>query len=156
MARVKSRDTMPEKLLRRALRQAKISFRTCDSKLPGKPDIVLSSRRLAVFVDGDFWHGRQWASRKHASLEGQFTKSASRDYWLAKIRRKIARDLTNTAALLESGWKVARFWETDVTRDPQRCIEALTAESRADSRSLIPQRTIAEFFAGIGLMRYAF
>ena len=64
-------------------------------------------------------------SRKHASLEGQFTRSASRDYWLAKIRRNIARDLTNTGALLDKGWKVARFWESDVIRDPQRASKIL-------------------------------
>src|SRR6478672_1818446 len=107
MARVKSRDTAPEKLLRRALRKAGLRFRSCDTKLPGKPDFVLSARRLAIFVDGDFWHGRQWQTRKHASLEGQFTQSQSRDYWLAKIRRNMARDMANTAALLDKGWSVA-------------------------------------------------
>ena len=114
MARVKSRNTAPEKLFRGALRKAGLSFRSSNSKLPGKPDFVIPIRRLAVFVDGEFWHGRQWALRKHASLEGQFTQSASRDYWVAKIWRNIARDLTNTAALLDKGWKVARFWESDV------------------------------------------
>ncbi len=155
MARVKSRDTAPEKILRRALRKAGFRFRTCDPKLPGKPDIVIPSRRLIVFVDGDFWHGRQWRTRQHASLEGQFTKSQSREYWLTKIRRNMARDLKHTDSLLSSGWKVARFWETDVNRDPDGCIAALTNEM-ADARSLLPQRTVAEFFAGIGLMRYAF
>jgi len=155
MARVKSRDTAPEKILRRALRKAGFRFRTYDPKLPGKPDIVIPSRRLIVFVDGDFWHGRQFRTRRHASLEGQFTQSASREYWLTKIRRNMARDLKHTDALLCSGWKVARFWETDVNRDAESCIAALTDE-RADVRSLLPQRTIAEFFAGIGLMRYAF
>jgi DNA (cytosine-5)-methyltransferase 1 len=156
MARVKSRNTAPEKLFRGALRKAALSFRSSNSNLPGKPDFVIPVRRLAVFVDGDFWHGRQWALRKHASLEGQFTQSASRDYWLAKIRRNIARDLTNTAALLDKGWKVARFWESDVMRDPEACVAILNDESEPDARSMIPQRTVAEFFAGIGLMRYAF
>jgi DNA (cytosine-5)-methyltransferase 1 len=156
MARVKSRNTAPEKLFRGALRKAGLSFRSSNSNLPGKPDFVIPSRRLAVFVDGDFWHGRQWALRKHASLEGQFVQSASRDYWLAKIRRNIGRDLTNTAALLDKGWKVARFWESEVTRDPEACVAALGTEPEKNGRSLIPQRTVAEFFAGIGLMRYAF
>ena len=62
MARVKSRNTTPEKLLRRALRKAGMSFRTSNSKLPGKPDFAIRSKNLAVFIDGDFWHGRQWAS----------------------------------------------------------------------------------------------
>ena len=109
-----------------------------------------------MFVDGDFWHGRQWQTRKHASLEGQFAQSKSRDYWLRKIRRNMARDMANTAALLERGWKVARFWETDVNRDPDQCLQVLSNESGDSSLSLLPQRTVAEFFAGIGLMRYAF
>jgi DNA (cytosine-5)-methyltransferase 1 len=156
MARVKSRDTAPEKLLRRALRKAGLRFRSCDTKLPGKPDFVLSARRLAIFVDGDFWHGRQWQTRKHASLEGQFTRSQSRDYWLAKIRRNMARDMANTAALLDKGWSVARLWETDVNRDPDQCLRLLSTRTTADSLSLLPHRTVAEFFAGIGLIRYAF
>ena len=153
MARVKSRDTTPEKLFRRALRKTGVRFRSSDSKLPGKPDIVVPSRRLAVFVDGDFWHGRQWQLRRHASLEGQFTRSASRQYWLTKIRRNIARDLANTASLLDRGWSVASFWESDVHRDVDRCVGVLSEPPRP---SLIPDRTVAEFFAGIGLMRYAF
>ena len=156
MARVKSRGTAPEKLLRRALRKAGLRFRSHDPKLPGKPDFLLDARRLAVFVDGDFWHGRQWQTRKHASLEGQFAQSKSRDYWLRKIRRNMARDMANTAALLERGWKVARFWETDVNRDSDQCLQVLSNESGDSSLSLLPQRTVAEFFAGIGLMRYAF
>lgn len=156
MARVKSRDTGPEKLFQRALRKAGFRFRTYDSSLPGKPDFVIRSRRLAVFVDGDFWHGRQWRTRKHASLEGQFTKSVSREYWLKKIRRNMARDLSHTAALLADGWQVARFWETDVYRDPDGCVAALGKSEKAKALSLLPLRTVAEFFAGIGLMRYAF
>jgi DNA (cytosine-5)-methyltransferase 1 len=153
MARVKSRDTSPEKVFRSALRRAGLRFRSSDSKLPGKPDIVIPSRRLAVFVDGDFWHGRQWQLRHHASLEGQFTGSASRQYWLTKIRRNMARDLANTAALLDKGWTVARFWESDVHRDVDECVRALSAPPQVTSA---PDRTVAEFFAGIGLMRYAF
>ncbi len=159
MARVKSRNTAPERLFRGALRKARPFFSfICNTKLPGKPDFVIPIRGPPAPCSsiGEFWHGRQWALRKHASLEGQFTQSASRDYWLAKIRRNIARDLTNTAALLDKGWKVARFWESDVTRDPEACVAILSNESEPDARSVVPQRTVAEFFAGIGLMRYAF
>lgn len=153
MKRVRSRNTGPEMLFRRALRSAGIRFRSSDPNLPGKPDFVIPSRRLAVFIDGDFWHGRQWQTRRHASLEGQFENSSTRDYWLTKIRRNMARDLANTAALLDNGWGVARFWESDVERDIDACIQVLSAERRP---TRIPDRTVAEFFAGIGLMRYAF
>jgi DNA (cytosine-5)-methyltransferase 1 len=68
----------------------------------------------------------------------------------------MARDLTNTAALLAKGWRVARFWETDVSRNPEACVSVLDAPATESSLSAIPSRTVAEFFAGIGLMRYAF
>jgi DNA (cytosine-5)-methyltransferase 1 len=155
MARVKSRGTAPEQLLRRALRKAGLRFRSCDTKLPGKPDFVLPAQRLAVFVDGDFWHGRQWQTRKHASLEGQFAQSKSREYWLRKIRRNMSRDMDNTADLLNKGWSVARFWETEIHRNPDECLRLLSQAPDAGIGQL-PQRTVAEFFAGIGLMRYAF
>ena len=156
MARVKSRDTAPEKLLRSALRKAGLRFRSSPSTLPGKPDFVLPSRKLAVFVDGDFWHGRQWQMRKHASLEGQFANSPSRQYWLAKIRRNMARDLASTAALLARGWRVVRFWETHVYKDVAGCVQTLETAAPDPQVARLPERTVAEFFAGIGLMRYAF
>src|SRR5688500_14299990 len=126
MSRVKSRDTAPEIVFRGALRKAGIRFRTSNFSVPGKPDFVIPSRRLAIFIDGDFWHGRQWQTRRHASLEEQFTHSPSREYWLRKIRRNMARDLANTAALLDAGWTVARFWESDINRDPDACVAALS------------------------------
>jgi DNA (cytosine-5)-methyltransferase 1 len=153
MRRVKSRDTTPEKLFRRALRTARIRYRSHGSNLPGKPDVLIPSQRLAVFIDGDFWHGRQFQLRHHASLEGQFTNIATRQYWLAKIRRNMARDLANTASLLDAGWKVARFWESDVNRDAEACVRALSGPPRP---TRVPDRSVAEFFAGIGLIRYAF
>jgi len=143
-------------LFRRALRKAGLSFRTSNAKLSGKPDFTIRSKNLAVFIDGDFWHGRQWALRKHASLEDQFARSATAGYWLTKIRKNIARDLTNTGILLERGWNVARFWEADLNRDPEQCVDTIAADPLPNPCSRIPQRTVAEFFAGIGLMRYAF
>src|SRR5258708_19625585 len=92
MRRVRSRDTTPELLLRRALWAAGLRFRTCSTTLPGKPDIVIHSKRMAIFIDGDFWHGGQWRRRRLASLDDQFRQTESRAYWLGKIRRKIAPD----------------------------------------------------------------
>src|SRR5262245_31898594 len=99
MRRVRSRGTAPELLLRKALRAAGMRFRVCPPNLPGKPDILIPAKRLAVFIDGEFWHGGQWRKRKLAALEDQFQRTESRAYWLAKIRRNMARDCRSTAAL---------------------------------------------------------
>src|SRR6266851_3085879 len=106
MRRVRSRDTQPEVAFRRALWAQGLRFRLYSKTLPGKPDIVLSSKRLAIFIDGDFWHGGQWRRRSLTSLEEQFEGTKSKDYWLAKIRRNADRDCRATAELLSAGWRI--------------------------------------------------
>src|SRR5579864_4142331 len=154
MRLVRSRDTTPELLLRKALRAAGLRFRTYAANLPGKPDIVIESQRLAIFIDGDFWHGGQWRRRRLTSLEEQFRQTESRAYWLRKIRRNMDRDCRATAALIESGWTVFRLWESEVRSDIEQCTTKIL---NAGSKSLraFPGKTFAEFFAGIGLMRCA-
>src|SRR5947207_3379197 len=155
MRRVRSRDTTPELLLRKALWAAGLRFRTCSTTLPGKPDIVIHSKRLAIFIDGDFWHGGQWRRRRLVSLEDQFRQTESRDYWLRKIRRNMDRDCRAAAALLDSGWRVVRLWESEVLADVDHCVEKILKPRPVDAPSLAPRKTFAEFFAGIGLMRCA-
>jgi DNA (cytosine-5)-methyltransferase 1 len=154
MRRVRSQDTAPEMLLQKALRGAGVRFRTSVANLPGKPDIVIPSKRVAVFIDGDFWHGGQWRRRKLASLDDQFRQTASRAYWLRKIRRNMDRDCKVSAALLAGGWSDVRLWEGDTLRDDAGSVERVMS---AGDRSLraVPSKTFAEFFAGIGLMRCA-
>ena len=96
-----------------SLRKLGLRFRTNVSSLPGCPDLVFDGVLLVVFVDGDFWHGRDWPAL-HARLE----KRANPGYWIPKIARNIERDAEQTAALENAGWRVLRFWETDVLRDP--------------------------------------
>lgn len=116
-SRVKSRnrrvDTLHEVLLRSHLWRLGLRFRKNVTTLPGKPDIVFPGAKVAVFCDGDFWHGRDWQSRQEKLSRG--TNSA---YWLAKIASNIERDARNTALLKRAGWRVIRLWETDVKRDP--------------------------------------
>src|SRR5712691_9781044 len=154
MRLVRSRDTTPELLLRKALGAEGLRFRTCAANLPGKPDIVIESKRLAIFIDGDFWHGGQWRRRRLTSLEEQFRQTESRGYWLRKIRRNMDRDCRATAALIESGWQVVRLWESEVRSDVERCITKILSAGGKSLRA-IPAKTFAEFFAGIGLMRCA-
>lgn len=159
MRRVASSDTQPEQMLRKALWRHGLRYRICHDQLPGKPDIVLVSRRLVIFVDGDFWHGGQYLRRGFGSLEEQFAHSSKREYWVRKIGRNVRRDLATTLQLLESGWRVIRFWESDLRRELDTCVQivlsCLAADRKSQGTGHFPRANAAEFFAGIGLMRLA-
>lgn len=159
MKKVRSRDTEPEMLFRKALWDQGVRYRICPRDVPGKPDIIIRSKKLAIFIDGDFWHGGQWSRRKLLSLESQFSRSKSRDYWLTKIRKNMERDCRSTAALMSEGWTVLRFWESDIKKNLDKCI-SITSDvfnnvPKNTAFSFAPQKTFAEFFAGIGLVRLA-
>lgn len=111
----RSSDTAHEKLLRSALWRRGLRFRKNLATLPGKPDIVFTAARVAVFCDGDFWHGRNW--RK---LSRQLRRRANAAYWRHKIRTNMLRDLGITQLLTDQGWYVIRIWEGDVNADPER------------------------------------
>src|SRR5437660_12578016 len=78
----RARNTKPELLLRRALRKRGVRYELYERGLPGKPDIVLRQCRIAIFCDGDFWHGRRWAERRK-----ELRRRASATYWIAHISR---------------------------------------------------------------------
>ena len=123
MRRVKSRDTTPEIAFRKALWARGVRYRLHDIRLPGKPDIVVPRAKLAIFIDGDFWHGNQWRKRGHASLEAQFVASPRAEYWVGKITRNVQRDRLNTERLVAEGWRILRFWESDIKVNLDGCIE---------------------------------
>jgi DNA (cytosine-5)-methyltransferase 1 len=160
MRKVHGKDTTPELALRRALWARGLRYRVNATELPGKPDIVIPSARLVIFVDGDFWHGNQFRKRKLNALEEQFRETATKTYWLTKIRRNMTRDATHTSVLLSQGWSVLRFWESQLRADLEGCVAMVARvverggeNTQARLASRLPQRAVAEFFAGIGLMR---
>ena len=157
MRRVRSWKTTPELTVRRLLRKNGIRFSGRNTNLPGKPDITLREPKVAVFVDGDFWHGRQWSTRGHASIEAQFNGSKTSNYWVQKIRRNMDRDCKATTDLVKDGWRVIRLWESDIHKNPEKCIrtimQAADLPSTYDEFAHVAEKTCAEFFAGIGLMR---
>ncbi len=120
MSAVRGRDTEPERLLRSALHRCGLRFRLEGKALPGRPDIVFRRVRVAVFVDGDFWHGGGWKARGFESFEAQFT-SVRAPFWLEKIRGNVERDMRVNEQLRELGWKVVRVWESDVRKSPDQC-----------------------------------
>lgn len=104
MARVKSKDTAPEKALRRILTGLGVRYRLHRKDLPGNPDLVMPGRKLAIFVHGCFWHG-------HDCARGSRKPKANAAYWTAKIDRNRARDEAGLAALTAAGWRVVTIWE---------------------------------------------
>jgi len=157
MRKVRASDTTPEMKFRKALWAEGLRYKPNSAKLPGKPDVVLAAHKTVIFIDGDFWHGGQWRRRKLAALEDQFQQTTSKDYWLKKIRRNMRRDCAVTAELMSQGWTVVRFWESDIRSDLERCVETtlrvLDGKLKPSVMSVAPQKTFAEFFAGIGLVR---
>ena len=109
----RKRDTTPELSLRRALWKRGLRYRLHVPDLPGRPDIVFRRSRVVVFCDGDFWHGKDWRSRRRRLKRGHNAR-----YWVNKIRRNIQRDRNVSAALEAQGWHVLRFWEADILSDP--------------------------------------
>lgn len=105
-------DTGPERMLRRQLWKKGLRFRKNVRTLPGKPDIVFPGTRIAVFCDGDFWHGKDWDLRKRRLIRG-----ANGSYWVAKIESNIARDHRRTDELRRLGWDVVRVWESEIRQE---------------------------------------
>jgi DNA mismatch endonuclease (patch repair protein) len=113
MSRIRSKDTKPEVALRRDLfRYGILGWRCHPKVVPGKPDLAFSRWRVAVFVDGRFWHG-------HPDF---FTPGKSGAYWDAKIARTKERDRLANEALRGAGWRVIRFWDFEIEADLQRCV----------------------------------
>ncbi len=104
MRRVRGKNSAAELTVRRALRSLGAGYRLHRADLPGKPDIVLAGRRLAIFVNGCFWHG-------HDCARGARIPKANRDYWQAKIGRNRERDAVAQTALAAAGWRVEIVWE---------------------------------------------
>lgn len=111
MSNIRGRDTGPELLLRSALHQLGFRFRVHAKRLPGKPDLVFSKYRAAIFMHGCFWH-------RHRDCRLATTPATRPDFWNAKFSGNIERDARVHAALLHSGWRVATVWECALRRRP--------------------------------------
>jgi DNA mismatch endonuclease, patch repair protein len=125
MSRVRHKDSKAELALRRALHAAGVRYRLHAPDVLGRPDLVVRSRRLAVFVDGDLWHGNPEEVRRRGRRSLAELFPTRTDWWVAKIERTMARDREVTEALRANGWTVIRLWEHDVLRDPVGCAEQI-------------------------------
>lgn len=126
MRKVKGKDTAPELKVRRLLRAMGVGYRLHRADLPGKPDIAMPGRRLALFVHGCFWHG-------HDCARGARIPKANRAYWEAKIGRNRARDAAHRQALQALGWRAETLWECEL-KDEAALEERLEALIRPRDR----------------------
>ncbi len=118
MANVKLKHGVEESLLAKGLWAAGIRYRLNYRKVPGSPDIAITKHKIAVFVDGEFWHGYDWENRKRKLIR-------NREYWIEKIEENIARDKKVDAALIEKGWRPVHFWSKEVIKDVEHCLSTI-------------------------------
>ena len=131
----RKRDTQPEVLLRRALWRMGLRYRVDAADLPGRPDVVFRREKVAVFCDGDFWHGRDLPARIAKLAIGH-----NAPYWVAKIETNVARDRRHDAALAADGWLVLRYWESEVLRDAATLAASVLKAVRA-RRATAPRQS---------------
>lgn len=112
MSSIKSKNTKIELLLRKALWKEGLRYRL-HYNINGSPDIVFVSRRVAIFVDGDFWHGYKWKELK-PKLKNEF--------WVKKIKRNMQRDVEVDSILIKNGWRVLRVWEHEISEHLAMCV----------------------------------
>jgi DNA mismatch endonuclease (patch repair protein) len=120
MSRIKGKDTGLEMRVRSALHIRGLRFRKHVKDLPGKPDVVFRKARVAVFVDGDFWHGYRFPS----------WEDKVSDFWKKKINKNRERDAANHRKLRQMEWTVIRLWQHEVEEDFDACIDRILAAVR--------------------------
>jgi DNA mismatch endonuclease, patch repair protein len=118
MRKIKSKNTSPEIKLRKALWNQGIRYRVKNKSISGKPDIAIKKYKLAVFVDGEFWHGYNWSDKKNKI-------KSNRDYWIKKIEGNIQRDKRVNMELKENGWTVLRYWQHEIKNDLDKCVSEI-------------------------------
>lgn len=126
MARIKGKNTGPERIIARVLTRLGLHWISHVRTLPGTPDFVFKKSKVVVFVDGDFWHGWRFPVwRDKLSVK-----------WEEKIARNRSRDAVAHRKLRRAGWRVIRIWENQIDRDLEKCAgRILSAVSPSKSRS---------------------
>lgn len=128
MQAVKSKGSRIETILAKSLWAKGFRYRKNDKTVFGKPDFTFKKHKIAIFVDGEFWHGKNWEIRKNDHKSNQ-------DFWHKKIERNIERDSEVNKKLKEEGWKVLRFWGKEIQKTLEDCvnlIEKTIDESRGN------------------------
>jgi DNA mismatch endonuclease, patch repair protein len=116
MSRIRGKDTGPEIKLRKLLWSKGIRGYRIHYKLPGKPDIVFTKKKITIFIDGCFWHKCPICFQE---------PETRKEFWMKKIGTNVERDLKNTKQLKEEGWTVLRFWEHEIRKTPDKVVEKI-------------------------------
>ena len=124
MSKIRGKNTKPELAFRKALYAAGYRYRVDYKKLIGKPDILLKKYKTAIFIDGEYLHGHNWQERKPKI-------KTNRDFWVAKIERNMQRDREVNQELERLGYKVFRFWETEIKKELDRCLSEVLSHLAA-------------------------
>ncbi|WP_343534210.1 very short patch repair endonuclease [Pedobacter sp.] len=130
MAKIKGSNSKPELMLRKALWKENIRYRIHRKDLPGRPDLVIEKYQLAIFIDGDFWHGYQWQQRK---------PKTNLQFWVPKIERNMQRDRFVNYALQSLGYVVMRFWEHEIKQHLGASINQIKLYIEAAKKGRIPE-----------------
>ena len=120
MQHIKSNNTKIEVLLRKALWKKGYRYRKNVNTIFGKPDIVLPKYKIAIFCDSEFFHGKDWDQ-----LSARILKGDNSSYWYSKIQRNINRDMEVDRTLRGEGWKVIRFWGSDIKKNLAECVRTV-------------------------------
>lgn len=120
MKKIRGKDTKIEVILRKALWDKGYRYRKNFKKLPGSPDIALTKYKIAIFCDGEFFHGRDWEV-----LKARLEKGNNSEFWIRKISRNRERDAEINKRLLFEGWTVIRFWGDDIKNHTNECIKVI-------------------------------
>lgn len=115
MVAIKAKGTKPELIFAKAMWSAGIRYRKNDKTVFGHPDFVHKGKKIAIFVDGEMWHGKDWEIQKQNFKSRQ-------DFWIPKIERNMERDREVNEELLSQGWTILRFWESDIRKNIDGCI----------------------------------
>ena len=121
MQAVKSKGSKIELALGKALWNKGFRYRKNDKTVFGKPDFTFKKHKIAIFVDSEFWHGKDWVIKKNDHKSNQ-------EFWHKKIERNIQRDMEVTEFLLKDGWKVIRFWGKEVLKNTDICVQKIEKE----------------------------
>ena len=116
MRQIQSKNTYPEVRLRKALWKKGVRYRINNQDITGNPDIAIRKYKLAIFVDGEFWHGYNWEEKR-----GKI--KSNREYWIKKIEGNMQRDLRVNEALKRDGWTILRFWEKEIKNNLPSCVD---------------------------------
>lgn len=137
MQHIRSKDTKIEMIMRKALWKEGIRYRTNYKLLPGKPDIAITKYKIAIFCDGEFFHGKDWDA-----LQIKLQKSNNSSYWLEKIKKNIQRDKEVEKQIRAQNWIVIRFWGNDIKRNVLSCVCTVkkAIQDQMSSRSASPEK----------------